>query len=247
LGMDSTRIVLTPEMSSRLAAPHMSYSVATISWDDLTLAGCGAIRSTANDMLRFLAANMGLTDTELQPAIQLANSPQRPWPGSGYIGLGVGVPETGQGMHGHTGGTLGYYSFLAWDPQRKIGLVVLANAAVSIDDIGLFLMTKSAKLVDTIFQVDPQLLAEYAGRYQFLDGSVVTIGADGTRIFIQGPNQLDLSKQPPLEFELSALSNNQFHPFLFEAEITFYKNDNGEVDRLVRLQNGVTTEAKKVP
>ncbi len=30
-------------------------------------------------------------------------------------------------------------------------------------------------------------------------------------------------------------------------KITFYKNDNGEVDRLVWLQNGVTTEAKKIP
>jgi D-alanyl-D-alanine-carboxypeptidase/D-alanyl-D-alanine-endopeptidase len=247
LGMDSTRIVLTPEMSSRLAAPHMSYSVATISLNMPTLAGCGAIRSTANDMLTFLAANMGLTDTELQPAIQLANTPQRPWPGSGYIGLGVGVPETGQGMHCHTGGTLGYSSYLAWDPQRKIGVVVLANAAVSIDDIAFLLMTESAKLVDTILQVDPQVLAEYAGRYQFPDGSVVTIGVDGTRIFIQGPNQLDLPGQPPLEIELSARSNNQFHPFLFEAEITFYKNDSGEVDRLVRLQGGVITEAKKVP
>ena len=147
----------------------------------------------------------------------------------------------------HTGSTFGYYSFLAWDSERKVGVVVMANAAVSIDDIGFFLMTESAKLVDTILQVDPQVLAEYAGRYQFPDGSVVTIGVDGTRIFIQGPKLLELSEQPPLEIELSARSNNQFHPFLFEAEITFYRNDSGEVDRLVMLQNGVTSEAKKVP
>jgi len=247
LGMDSTRIELTPDMSSRLAPPHLAYSIGSVSWDAPAFAGAGMIRSTANDMLTFLAANMGLTDTELQPALQLANTPQRPWPGSGYIGLGWGVPETGQGMHSHFGSTAGYYSFLGWDPQRKIGLVVLTNAKMPIEDIAFLLMTESAKLVDTILQVDPQVLTEYAGRYQFLDGSVVTIGVDGTRIFIQGPNQLDLPGQPPLEIELSARSNNQFHPFLFEAEITFYKNDSGEVDRMVRLQNGVTTEAKKVP
>ena len=247
LGMVNTHIKPTPEMQSRLAAPHAKYFLPSCSDIESALYGAGGIRSTANDMLTFLAANMGLTDTELQPALQLANTPQRPWPGSGYIGLGVGVPETGQGMHGHFGNTAGYYSFLGWDPQRKIGWVVLTNANKPIEDIAFLLMTESAKLVDTILQVDPQVLAEYAGRYQFPDGSVVTIGVDGTRIFIQGPNLLELPGQPPLEIELSARSNNQFHPFLLEAEITFYRNDSGEVDRLVMLQNGVTTEAKKVP
>ena len=33
--------------------------------------------------------------------------------------------------------------------QRKIGVVVLANAAINIDDIGFLLMSESAKLVDT--------------------------------------------------------------------------------------------------
>jgi CubicO group peptidase (beta-lactamase class C family) len=248
LGMDSTRIVPTPGMSSRLAVPHSSYSVATISMDEPTLAGCGAIRSTANDLLEFLGANVGLTDTELQPALQLANTPQRPWPGTGSIGLGVAVPESGQGMHGHFGNTFGYRSFLGWDPQRKIGWVVLTNANMPIEDIAFFLMTESIKLVDTILQVDPQVLAEYAGRYQHPDGSVVTIGVNGTRIFILGPNLLELPGQPPLEIELSARSNNQFHPFLLhEAEYVFHRNASGEVDRLVVTENGLTTEAKKIP
>jgi hypothetical protein len=49
------------------------------------------------------------------------------------------------------------------------------------------------------------------------------------------------------EFELYALSENRFRPLVFEAEITFYKNANGEVDRLVLVQNGETYEAKKIP
>jgi hypothetical protein len=92
--------------------------------------------------------------------------------------------------------------------------------------------------------VDPQILAAYAGRYQLPDGSVVTIRVDGTRIFIRGPNK------PEDEFyELYALSENQFVPLVFEAVITFYTNDNGEVDRLVVVQKqpSLTLEAKKVP
>ena len=238
LGMDSTRIELTPDMSSRLAPPHLAYSIGSVSWDAPAFAGAGMIRSTANDMLTFLAANMGLTETDLQPAMQLANTPQR-LTDAGYIGLGWGVPESGQGMHGHSGQTPGYHSFLAWDSERRIGVVVLANAPIDISYIGVFLMSESAKLVETILQVDPQLLAEYAGRYQFPDGSVMTIRVDGARIFMKAPNRP--------EYEFYARSETEFSPLAFEAEATFFRNDSGEVDRLVLVENGATFEAQKVP
>jgi len=153
LGMDSTRIEMTPEMLSNLAIPHSSYSVATNLWDNPTLPGAGALQSTANDMLTFLAANMGLIGKELQPALQLAGTPQRPTEVSVcMVGLGWHFPSwpiiigdsrflvPGKGIHEHNGGTGGYRSYLAWDPQRKVGVVVLANVAVSIDDVGLQLM-----------------------------------------------------------------------------------------------------------
>ena len=120
-------------------------------------------------------------------------------------------------------------------------MVVLANAAVNIDDVGLQLIRDLLKLV----QIDPQVLDAYAGRYQFpgisqeVEGVVVTIRVDGTRIFIQAPNQP--------EYELLARSEDRFTPREFDAEITFYKNASGEVDRLVLVESGVTYEAKKVP
>ena len=241
LGMDSTRILLTSDMESRLAAPHTSTSVLTSSLDTPAFAGAGMIRSTANDMLTFLAANMGLTETELQPALQLANTPQRPTVGPGYgpgyIGLGWEVPESGQGMHMHGGIDAGYNSFLAWDSERRIGIVMLANAGINIEGIVIFLMSESARLMDTIPQADPQVLAKYAGRYQFPDGFVVTIRVDGTHIFIQVPNQP--------EKELIAISENQF--FIFDNGFTFYTNDRGEVDRMEMSYIWGTVEAKKIP
>jgi hypothetical protein len=87
--------------------------------------------------------------------------------------------------------------------------------------------------------VDPQVLAAYAGRYQFSSDLVVTIRVDGARIFLQIPEQPD--------YELYARSENQFHLFVAEVEITFYKNASGEVNRLVLVQNSETNEAKKVP
>jgi len=237
LGMDSTRVQLTPEMQSRLAAPHANYFLSSCSNIESALFGAGGIRSTANDMLTFLAANMGMIETDLQPAIQLANTPQRPTDGLGYIGLGWGLPQSGKGMHTHGGLTAGYNSFLAWDSERRIGIVILANAGINIEGIGLFLMSESARLMDTIPQADPQVLATYAGRYQFPDGFVVTIRVDGASIFLQVPDKP--------EIKLIAISENQF--FVFDNKFTFYTNDRGEVDRMEMMYIWGTSEAKKIP
>jgi len=89
--------------------------------------------------------------------------------------------------------------------------------------------------------VDPQVLAAYAGKYQFPDGVIVTIRVDGARIFIQVPNQG--------EYELFARSENQFYPSVGAGgEVTFYKNAIGEVDRMaVVTGEGETIEGQKVP
>jgi CubicO group peptidase (beta-lactamase class C family) len=181
LGMDSTRIEVTPDMRSRLAFPHSTYSDITTPWFAPAFDPAGGIRSTANDMLKFLAVNMGLTETKLQPAIQLANTPQRPGENGSY----------NQG-----GRTMGYTSFLIWDSEREIGLVVLTNAFTDVSDVSFQLMRGLPKP----FPVDPQVLAAYAGRYQDSDGGIVTIRVDNTRIFVLPPNKP--------EYELIASSEN---------------------------------------
>jgi len=234
LGMDSTRVRLTPELRSRLATPHISYSVATSDRENITLAGAGGTRSTVNDLLKFLAANMGITDSELQPALQLANTPQRPVIGKDTIGLGWQVAAN-PAIHWHNGGGAGYSAYLGWDPQRKVGVVVLTNGRMDIDRIGLQLIRG---LPLTPVTVDPQVLAAYAGRYQVSDGIVGMIRVDGTRIYVQIPGSG--------EVELIASSANQFYLQAANAEITFYKNASGEVDRLVYTEHGDSYEAKKV-
>jgi CubicO group peptidase (beta-lactamase class C family) len=239
LGMDSTRVLLTAEMRSRLAAPHTASLAQTHLWDNTTQAGAGMIRSTANDLLTFLAANMGLTETELQPALQLANTPQRPSVGKDTIGLGWQVAAN-PGSHWHNGQTNGSHSYLAWDPERKFGVVLLANAAVDID---YFVRLLIGRLPFSLVHVDPQVLASYAGRYQDPDGNIVTIRVDGTRIFIQLPTEM--------EYELFASAESHFYlPVsdpISDLEITFYRNNRGQVDRVVGVAGGVTYEAKKMP
>ena len=226
LGMDSTHIGLTPEMRSRLAPPHADYSVPASSLDAPTFAGAGAgLRSTANDMLKFLAANIGLAETELQPALQLAST------------------QFGKGIHSHNGRNPGYYAYLAWDPQRQTGVVVLANAPVAIDDVGLQLV-RGFPL--TPVNVDPQILAAYAGRYQTSDGLIVTIRVDGARIVLQIPRAPGYEPFAG-EHELQAITEDRFYLRGADFEMAFFRDDRGEVRRLVATVAGETYDATRIP
>ena len=147
LGMPDTRVTLTPEMRSRLAAGHAG-SQQVANWDIPTLAGAGALRSTAQDMLAFLAANLGLTETPLQAAMAMthearheAGSPQM------HIGLGWHIRTGGDHVVvWHNGGTGGYRSFAGFVEETQTGVVVLTNTAMSADDIGFHVLDASLPL-----------------------------------------------------------------------------------------------------
>jgi serine-type D-Ala-D-Ala carboxypeptidase/endopeptidase len=138
LGMASTTITLSAEQQKRLAPGYNALLNPAHNWDFDALAGAGAIRSTANDMLKFLAANLDLTDTPLKAAMHRMRSVRRD----------TGVPDLdimmawhvwkkyGTEIIWHNGGTFGYRTFAGFCPAKKTGVVVLCNTFFDIDDIG---------------------------------------------------------------------------------------------------------------
>ncbi len=141
LGMKDTRIELSDELKARLAQGHNAAGKPMPNWDFLALAGAGALRSTANDMLLFLSANVGMTETPLSAAIEATHRPRYELGDSGgHIALGWGIQPDGK-VFWHNGQTGGYHTFVCFDKQRNIGVVVLANSAVfAIDQLGSRLM-----------------------------------------------------------------------------------------------------------
>jgi CubicO group peptidase (beta-lactamase class C family) len=77
LGMHDTRITLTPEMREHLAPGHAGNGTPVPNWDLPTLAGAGALKSTANDMAKFLAANLDSTSGRVARALAFAHAPRR--------------------------------------------------------------------------------------------------------------------------------------------------------------------------
>jgi len=102
------------------------------------------LRSSANDLLRFAAANMREGGAPIDRALHDARVPQRPIDGTGrYWGLGWGVEPHG-GAVGHQGATFGYTSYLHVDPQRQRAIVVLANfTGTQVSTLGAWLLEPS--------------------------------------------------------------------------------------------------------
>ncbi len=148
LGMTSTRVTLSPEMKLRLAIGHSATLNAVPNWDLPTLAGAGALRSSANDLLTFLAANLGYVKTPLAAAMAAEVSIRRPT-GGPHMEIAYGwhiQTKDGKSIIWHNGGTGGYRTYMGYDPKRRAGVVVLSNisTAEGPDDIGRYLLDAGA-------------------------------------------------------------------------------------------------------
>jgi D-alanyl-D-alanine-carboxypeptidase/D-alanyl-D-alanine-endopeptidase len=157
LEMNSTRITLTDEeMKEHLAKGHAG-ELEIANWDFKAMAGAGAIRSSARDMLTFLAANMGLKKSRLQSAMEKTHI-RRHEAGleTMHIGLGWHIISDGEReVIWHNGGTGGYWCFAGFDKAEQKGIVVLTNSMQSVDDIGQHLFEPNVPLSEFKLSAEP--------------------------------------------------------------------------------------------
>ena len=119
LGMKSTAITLSDGMKKRLATGHDAQRERASNWDLPTLAGAGALRSTASDLLNFLAASLRATPSPLAPAFASMLTVRRPTPMPGVevaLGWHIASGAAAREIIWHNGGTGGYRSFIGFDP-----------------------------------------------------------------------------------------------------------------------------------
>ncbi len=248
LGMTSTAITLSPEMKARLAVGHDAQLKPVPNWDIPTLAGAGALRSSANDLLTFLAANLGSIKSPLAPAMSSMLAVRRPTgaPGLGEIGLGWLVTKPSDiEIVWHNGGTGGYRSFVGFEPKTGVGVVVLSNTftAAGVDDIGMHLLDSHVPLMPPPKEhkeiaVDPKLFDGYVGQYQLAPNFILTITRDGDKLFAQATGQP--------KFQIFPESEREFFLKVVDAQITFETDSTGRATSLTLHQNGANMPAKRV-
>jgi CubicO group peptidase (beta-lactamase class C family) len=109
-------------------------------WSLTGLAGAGALLSSGNDMLKFLAAQLQPDSTPLAEAVTLSHQERHHTRGFG-IGLGwIVTGSTHNPILWHNGGTGGFAAFAGFDPRRGTGTVVLANSRRGPEPAGLRLL-----------------------------------------------------------------------------------------------------------
>lgn len=150
LGLHSTRQTLTPEMRHRLVRGHDKAGREVAVWEFKSLPGVGALRSSLNDLMRYLGASLSPPPTALGRALAATQLPRRQaFSAKTQSGLGwfIGIPINANLIF-HGGSTPGCNSFVGFDPSRRVAAVVLANSDTDILDIGLHLVDPAATLDD---------------------------------------------------------------------------------------------------
>jgi D-alanyl-D-alanine-carboxypeptidase/D-alanyl-D-alanine-endopeptidase len=244
LEMRDTAITLSAPMKARLAPGHDAGGAAAENWDLPALAGAGALRSAANDMLKFLAANLDTGDGPLASELRETHRVRRST-GMPELDIGLGwhvFHRFGADLTWHNGGTGGYHSWIGFLAKKRAGAVVLSNSSADIDDIGLHLLEPKFPLSQAPKErkqasVSADRLEACVGEYQLSPAFSITVTREGNALFIQATGQpkLPIYSESETEFFLKAM----------DAQITFVGNE-GRVTSLVLHQNGRDTPGKKI-
>jgi serine-type D-Ala-D-Ala carboxypeptidase/endopeptidase len=238
LGMESTRITLTPELKGRAAIGHDGFGKPTEDMVNPTLAGAGAIHSTVNDMLKYVSANLGLTESSLTALIQethdtrLKNKNQ-----DGAENQGLAWVSAGD-LVWHAGGTSGFAAFAGFNKKQRRGIVVLSNSSAgrgvySIvnllmnsdwhpDKRPVFTYTKPSAPAPppTFVKLNATALDAFAGRYQLASKQVFNITREQDHLILLPERRGGLELYPESETKLSCP--------LFQFEVAILKNERGQ-------------------
>ncbi|NVD43523.1 serine hydrolase domain-containing protein [Qipengyuania atrilutea] len=231
LGMDDTAIALSADQQARFAGGRDAFNRPTSAWDLPVLAGAGALRSTANDMLKFMRAALD-PQSPISREMQLALADPREGPGFG-AGLGWMILPAPSGtivMHG--GGTGGFRTHMALQPANNRAVVVLTNSAVDpgAQDIAFHLLAggpvaeagavpQAAQQVqrDEIANLTEAQQDRVLGKWRLTPELAIDITRDGEQLYaaVTGQAALPIFARSPLAFFWRAAN----------AEIVFTEQD----------------------
>jgi CubicO group peptidase (beta-lactamase class C family) len=245
LGMESTRITLSNSMQARLARGHNATLDPVANWDIPTLAGAGALRSTANDLFKFLEMSLGNRPSPLAPAMAMTLGERHPTERPRVeVALGWFLSTSHKDeIAWKDGGTGGYATFIGFSTKSRRAGILLSNTADygSNLKLGVHLINPAYALAKLHRQVavDPAVLAAYVGRYELNPNFVLTVRADGNRLFVQATGQS--------EHEVFAESETDFFYRVVDAQITFDRPEGGVSPSLTLHQNGKDRPGRRLP
>lgn len=243
LGLTETCFDLTPVQQTRRAQGY-SGVVPIPPFEMDALEAAGDLRSTAKDLLTFLAANRGWLATRLQPAMAEA---QRYRYSTGTPGLSVGLGwhlytlGTGTAIW-HNGATIGQRAFAGFLRNGRTLVVALANSDFDVTDIGFHLLDPAVPLtpVRRPAAVPETTLRHYVGRYESGVGDRFSIRLYRSHLIVEH------GSSPGRFFTLHPSGANRFYLTFPDASAFFQTNSLGHATALAWTQSGTTATYPKV-
>jgi len=170
-------------------------------------------------------------------------------------GLGVVIGEGAWGKsYGHDGEFPGYISAMEYFPRYRVAVAIQFNTdrqdQLVRDPVGhlndlmrIIISELTGKKIDEPQErkqivVDPKLYDAFVGQYQLSPKMILAIKKDGNRLIAQATGQESA--------EIFPASETEYFYRVVDAQITFRKNDKGEVTSLVLTQAGFTLTAPKI-
>jgi CubicO group peptidase (beta-lactamase class C family) len=154
LAMRRSGMALTPELRAAHALGHTSESHPLPLGDVRGMLGAGSLRTTGNDMARFLAANLGLVDSGLGAAMRATHrtDADRQMPD---LEMGLGWFHgtiLGTKLLVHGGATDGFNAYMGLDLAAGRGVAALSNSEHSVQNLVTHLLVPAVPL----YQPEPQ-------------------------------------------------------------------------------------------
>ncbi|MFD0999591.1 serine hydrolase [Ohtaekwangia kribbensis] len=222
--------------------------VPALNWNMAWAGGAGALYSTVEDLYKWNEAIFNgkvLQDKSLKAAFTSVVLNDGNPPPSKY-GYGWGLSDyRGQPVIGHSGGLHGFISQLARYTNENLTVVLLMNLMppdVNINPNAVaeyFIWDKLAKQSSYTTLASPVAdVSIYTGRYDFQNGAVMTITAEGSDLYAQlsGQNKFPIFPSAPDEYFWKVV----------DARIKFMKGENGAVTHGHFVQGGFAIDARKL-
>ncbi|MFN3841153.1 MAG: serine hydrolase [Cyclobacteriaceae bacterium] len=209
-------------------------------WDDKSvLTGAGGMVSNAEDMMKYLLANLEAA-TKKTPLDQAFSMTHLPRGDAGTMKIGYGWHIRDEDIVWHNGGTGGFRSFAGFSKAKNKAVVVLTNSNTGADDLGFHLLDSRYKLKELKkpFPVSEELLKEYVGRYELAPDFVITVTYEGGGLTIQATHQPKAT--------IYAESETKFYLKVVNAQVEFVRDENNRVHQLILYQNGAVLQGHRI-
>jgi len=196
----------------------------------------GALYSTTEDLLKW---EQGLFGGKV---VQPASLEKMTTPFKSNYAFGLEVRTVGgHKVIQHGGGIEGFNTQLAYYPEDKLTVVVLANVnggapGEIAGKLAAIVHGETVKLQSERKEItlDPKVLSRYVGAYQMAGGPIMLITLEGNQLMSKLGNQAAIAIYPE--------SENMFFPKVVDAELEF----SADAGQLTLHQNGRDMTAKRL-